>query len=504
MEGLKDLVHLSEVTSFGGVGIAIAVVLLLALRVLLARKERRHIRIPLGMLLTYVLVVVLRAIVPADSSSQEWLRVSGLFLILAAIGNAAFLLVIDWFVGQRLGRPLPRIFRDIVAIAVYAVVSIVTLRAVGVELGSLLTTSALLTAAIALSLQDTIGNLFAGLALEAQRPFVVGDWIQFDDDPDHIGRVTEINWRATKVLTNDRVEVIVPNGALAKMSIINFTQPTPISRRRIEVRAPLDVPPRLVQDTIIRAVEGMPQILGDPPPMVLVAGFEESAVRYDVYFHIDDFELRLRIGSLVRSRIWYGLTRAGIHIPHAVRDVRWRDTSREAETQRLARIAEREQDIRKVDFLDALRDEAIRELAELTDIRLFTAGEPIIMQGEKGDELFIVRSGEVAVVLEKDGQETEVARLGPGKFFGEMSLMTGERRSATVRALVECEMLVIGHEAFKSILLAHPNAAEHVSRSLSRRQGQLDERASALPEAHEPEADRESALLTRIRSFFKL
>ena len=93
------------------------------------------------------------------------------------------------------------------------------------EPGSLLTTSALLTAVVGLSLQDTLGNMLTGLALQMQRPFEVGDWIQFDPDPRNIGQVIEVNWRATTVMTIDDVEVIVPNGALAKAPIRNFSQP---------------------------------------------------------------------------------------------------------------------------------------------------------------------------------------------------------------------------------------------------------------------------------------
>ncbi len=505
MEEWLDLILPERVTSYGGVGIAIAAGLILALRLLLPRKERRRIRVPLVMLLLHILLVILRTIVPEGARTQEWLGTASLFLVLAAMGSASFLLVIDWLLGLRLGKVLPRIFRDIIQILVYAVVSIITLRAAGVEPGSLLTTSALLTAAIALSLQDTLGNLFAGLALEAQRPFMVGDWIQFDDDQDHIGKVIEVNWRAVRVLTNDGVEVIVPNGALAKLNIVNFTQPSRVSRRRVVVRAPLDVPPRRVQDTIMRSVEGLGQVLREPAPMVLVGDYGDNAILYDVYVYIDDFEARLRIESRVRSRIWYGFTRAGIPIPYEVRDVRFRDASKDAETLRSARLADREELLRRVHFLDVLEDEAVRDLAGRTEIRLFAAGERVIRQGDEGDELFIVRSGEVSVVLEKQGQETEMARLGPGKFFGEMSLMTGEERSATVRAVDECELLVIGHEAFKPILLSYPEAAESVGKALASRQAQLDERASAIPASGETKASvGERALLTRIRSFFKL
>ncbi len=500
-----DLLVSGKVTTFGGLGIVVAIVLLLALRVLLPRQQRRQIRVPLTMLLLHVTCVLSRVVLPADSGAQHWLSLSALFFIMASMGNAAFVLVIDWFVGHRLGRPLPRIFRDIIAGIVYVVVSFITLRAVGVEPGSLLTTSALLTAVIALSLQDTLGNLFAGLALEAQRPFALGDWIGYDADPDHIGCVTEMNWRATKILTNDGVEIIIPNGALAKMPIVNYTQPTPVSRRSVSVRAPLDVPPLRVQEAILGSLHGTDGVLESPAPFVTVDRLDETAVVYKVRYYIDRFGSKLQIESLVRFRVWYAMARAGIPLPVPAMDVGWTDASREAGKRHELRVAERERDIRQVGFLAVLEDDAIMALAERTEIRLYTAGETVIEQGGQGNELFIVRTGEVSVIVEKDGQKEEVARLGPGKFFGEMSLMTGEKRSATVRAVDACELLVVGHAAFKSILLAHPEAAESVSKALARRRARLDERMS-LTDARPSGDDREheSALLSRIRSFFKL
>ncbi len=500
-----DPILSGSVTSFGGLGIALAIVLLVALRILLPAGTRKPIRVPFTLLLLHVLVILVRALVPEKSGADEWLSVAALFTSLATLGNAGFLLVIDWFVGVRLRKPMPRIFRDIIGVLVYVVVSIVTLRSAGVEPGSLLTTSALLTAVIALSLQETLGNLFAGLALEAQKPFAVGDWIQFDADPSHAGRVVEMNWRATKVVTNDGVEIIIPNGTLAKLPIFNYSQPSPVTRQRVFFGAPYDVPPARVQEVVGKAVSGLPDVLEDPAPQVLLKSYQDSSIEYMVLFHIRDFGARLRIESLVLSRVWYGMARAGIPFPFPVRDVRWRDASKDAEREAEERIAGREAGIRQVAFLAALSGPVVRQLAEHTEIRRFTAGETVIVQGDAGDELFIVRRGEVAVVVSRDGREAEVARLGPGKFFGEMSLMTGEARSATVRALEECELLVVGHAAFESILLAYPETAERVGKALAKRQAQLEARASLVPDAAgSAQSDRENALLSRIRSFFKL
>ena len=141
------------------------------------------------------------------------------------------LLVLDTILSRRLDRPLPKIIRDILQGLVYFVLALAILRQLGVEPGQLLTTSALLTAVVGLSLQDTAGNLIAGLSVQLQRPFDVGDWIQFDDNPKNIGRVIEINWRATTLLTLDENEIIVPNGLLAKAPLRNYTKPTNVARR---------------------------------------------------------------------------------------------------------------------------------------------------------------------------------------------------------------------------------------------------------------------------------
>ena len=127
------------------------------------------------------------------------------------------------------------ILRDIAQGVLYLFVVLAALRALGFDPGSILTTGAVVTAVIGLSLQETLGNLVAGLAIQLQRPFDVGDWVSFDEDAKHIGRVIEINWRATKVITLDQVEIVIPNGPLAKAPIRNFTKPAVLSRRRLQV-----------------------------------------------------------------------------------------------------------------------------------------------------------------------------------------------------------------------------------------------------------------------------
>jgi hypothetical protein len=306
---------------------------------------------------------------------------------------------------------VPAIFRDVGQALVYAAVVFVTLRQAGVEPGSLLTTSALLTAVIGLALQETLGNLVAGLAIQAQRPFEVGDYIQFDADPRHIGQVVEINWRATRILTEDRVEMVVPNGPLAKSAIKNFTKPDHHLRRTVVFSVPQSQPPLRVKDAVLKAVGGLTHVAVNPAPQVLINSWKDKDqhVEYVLQYVVEKFEERERLDSAMRERIWYALERAGVMPRLPVGE---------------AELTAVEQRLGAIDFLAALTAEQRTQLARAVEKRTYLNGETIISAGDEGSEFFILQRDEVRILVGGN----EVARLKPGAFFGEMSLLTGERR----------------------------------------------------------------------------
>lgn len=504
--------HLTDVfvrlASSGALGISVAVALLVAVRLLMPADERRKLRLPIILLGFHVAMLLCRLPLDPASELHRTISVFSLFFLLSALGRAAFLLVVDLIVGVRLNRPLPRIIHDILQGLVYAGVLLVTLRAAGVEPGSLLTTSALITAVLGLSLQETLGNLFAGLSLQAQRSFEVGDWIQLDPDPKSIGQVVEINWRATRVLTLEQFELTIPNGMLAKSAIRNFTKPTRVARRSIEVEGPYEVSPRQVEKALLGATQSVPGVLAAPAPFVLTSRFAGSGIAYQLCFFIDDFARRDRIESAIRQRIWFIFQRAGISIPFSTHTVRMADTSAESEARTAAEaLSLRLESLRVVDFMAALPPPLLLRLATLSKTCHYMGGEHVIHQGAAaGHELFIVQSGEVSVIVGRDGGSTaEVARLGPGKFFGEMSLMTGEPRSATIQAVNDCALVKVDKGAFHEILAAAPEIAEKITEVLVARQTALGENVSSrrVRAAGETEA-KTSALLGKIREFFSL
>lgn len=493
-----------DARAFDGLGFVAAVVLLAVAAVSLRPEGRGQLRLPAALLAVFLALYPVSEWV-TDPVLDPIVHVVALAAILTSIGRSSFLALHALYERRRAG-PLPRILQQILQGAIYAVVALVILRAAGVEPGSLLTGSALVTAVIGLSLQETLGNLFAGLAIQAQQPFAVGDWIQFDADASSTARVSEINWRATRLVTIDNVEITVPNGALARAWIRNYSRPDPKVRRAVTIVAPASLPPAEAHRIFLEALPGTEAVLDTPAPDCQTIAFTDRGVEYRVRYWTTAFDRREPIDSLVRDRLWYALHRAGHEIPGATRKVFVHETTAEARAagEADATLA-REKVLRAIDFLAPLDEAALRTVAEAARRRHFAPGEVVIREGDAGDELFLVERGELQVVVRRaKGDDAIVARLGPAEFFGEMSLMTGERRRATVQASAATVVLAVGHDAIAPILKGNPTLAEHISTVLA-------EREFALGRIVEGDGDRQSVidresvvLLDRIRRFFRL
>ncbi len=488
------------------VGVFAAALLLALARWLLPKEDKARAKQPFVYLVLSVAIGLAAFFVDEKQDTGRVLHFLYVFFLLASLGRSLVLLGVDVVFGRRTHRAPPRIFRDVTQAIVYVVVVMLTLRAVGVEPGSLLTTSALLTAVVGLALQDTLGNMVSGLALQMQRPFEVGDWIQFDLEQRNIGKVTEVNWRATTIMTNDLVEVILPNAMLAKSQIRNFSRPSTVSRRLVTVQGDYAVPPRRVQEAIVASLAGTPGVLDDPPPYVQTRSFADSGIEYAVYFFTNDFATREKIDAVVRDRVWYAMQRRGVGIPFPTRTVHMHHMSEETERRAHDRELERrDQVLRCVDFLEVLPPDAHRALAAAAAVRLYAPGETIVKQGDASNELFIIDRGEVAIELVREGAAPiTVAKLAGRKFFGEMGLLTGEPRTATVRAASECELLVLDHEAFHQTLAAHAGVVDKLGDLLAQRQAELEAAASSKRPEAVPIQDRSRRLISQIKDWFKL
>jgi len=489
----------------GLLGIGLALLLAALAFASLARGERHLARAPVLLLAGHVAVRWVERNTAPGALDTRLLTFVGVVTLFGSMARSAFLLGVMSRVARRFARPWPRILRDLLQGFLYFGVALVALRAAGVEFGSLLATSALLTAAIGLSLQEPLGNLFAGLALQAQPPFSVGDWVQFAEGPNGIGRVLEINWRATHLVTIGDVEVIVPNGVIAKAPLKNFSRPTQLMRHDTTLVLPDSVPPQRVQGIVLRVLGDLPGVLSTPPPSVLVGQFIERGTTYAMRYYITDYAMVEPIEGELRKRLWYALRRERIELPtprsrveampeqHSVTSLA--RTHLEPRPAMAARLG-------AVDFLAGAKPEVLERLAHGAVCALYAPGETVIREGESGTELFIVERGSVQVLAKRGGGvSTQVAVLHSGHFFGEAALLREEQRSATVVAATECELLVISAGAFRAAAELDASLAERLTDKLTSRLVELRQAVSKIAR-DEDEERRSLILIERIKRFF--
>lgn len=502
MDGLTEALTHGDLLSLSGAGVLLSAGLIVAAFVLLPAGERGRVRGPLWLLIGHILCSLPRLAWGKAGAAVELLDLLATLFLLLSVGHAAVVLLMDTLLARRFQRAAPKIFRDIASGLMYMTAGLVTLRAAGVDAASLLTTSALLTAIIGLSLQDTLGNLFAGLSLQGEHPFDVGDWIEFGGEAS-AGRVVEINWRATKVRTLEHVELTIPNGQLARAAIFNYSRPNPLVRRSVRVVVGHEMPTAHVQALIAEAVVGIRGMRESPAPTVLTEAFDERGVRYWVRFFIDDFADRYIVDSAVRDRVWYALSRAGLLPAIPVRQVRLEEHGDEKKAQLAdAERARWRRALSQVELLSGVRERDLTALAEASKPLRFGPDELVVRQGEPGDSLYVCLSGELEVRFAPErGPSQVISRLGPGGVFGEFSAMTGERRSASVKARGDTELLCLDRDAFEQVLADNPQLAETFSQRLAQRRAELGA-LSGRPDRTNADAVRESeALLERIRGF---
>jgi small-conductance mechanosensitive channel/CRP-like cAMP-binding protein len=484
------------------------VVAIAAIRILCRRPALRRLSFALSLLALTGSLALFRALTSSDSAFVEPYH---RFLLLFSLAYGAFklieVLIIDVLPGRSALRQAPAILRDVVAAVVGGLILIVLLRAsFGVDVAALVATSAALSIVVGLALQETLANLFAGLALMLERPFKPGDWIQMGD---LIGQVQEISWRAVRLqLMRQEDYLIVPNSVVAKSQIVNMSQPRPVHGHAVEISAPSHEPPDRVRRVLLEAVAEVPGVLREPAPRARIMRIKAPEVVYQLVYYLEDYPRLHDLQGDVLSRVWYAFRRNGIALPYPASDVFWRDSdkvagdARATETQRVTAL------LHGVDFLEALSSDQLQRLASQVQIVPFPAGSAVVRQGDAGDSLFVVAEGrvEVSVHAPGGGPERSLATLGPGDYFGEMSLLTGAPRSATIRTAGEVGLVILHKDALRPLLVADPTVPERLSKTLARRQAERDDalHRTAATEYEGPGADRASQLLGLMRRFFGL
>lgn len=403
----------------------------------------------------------------------------------------------------------PRILEDVLVMLAYVAWGLVRLRYAGLDLSQIVTTSAVITAVIAFSMQDTLGNILGGLAIQLDDSLEVGDWIKVDDVT---GKVSDIRWRSVSIETRNWETVVIPNGQLmkSKFTVLGRRSGRPVQWRRwVWFDTDYSVPPSRViavaQETLQRAA--VANMAADPAPQCVLMALEAGRARYAIRYWLTDLWQDDGTDSAVRLHLVAGLQRAGLSIAALQYSVHMlKEGEKQHQADEARELAQRLQALRHIDIFAHLQEDELRRVAERLVYTPFAPDDIITRQGAQAHWLYILVSGEVRVDYEDAGGQHPVSQLHEGTVFGERGMMLGERRSATVTAVGDVKCYRLDRASFEDIIRSRPEMAEDISRILAAREMELKNVLQTLDkEAHAAELDRRHGeILGRIRSFFGL
>ncbi len=471
----------------------------------------------------FLLIAVIRAIASVNlSSSKVWLtikaallgvattilarsvnvppaftpyvrEIQGLILLLC-LGNLLAYLLVDLYLEFRMKRQVPTFLRELVHAAVYLFAAATALRVIfEIDMASILTTTTVLTAAVAFAMQTTLASIVSGFHIQADGNFKRRTWVWIKDK-EISGEIVNVGFRYSTLRTTERHLVHIPNNFLAQ-NIVHAIGNRDDGPAGINLKVLLDysLSPEKAKTILLECLREEPGILAEPAPAVRIDLFMENGIQYNLRYHLEDYGTLLAARDAILGRVWYAVAREGQTFPYPHREI----IGKKPEPPfRPGDRAVRDH-LRRIEVLSPLEDEVLDELSNRVHPRIFGPGEAVVRQGEEGNSLFVNLCGDLDVSV--DGRN--VGRVTRGEFFGEMSLLTGEKRRATVTAVGEVRLIEISKEAIEPIVQSHPAVAEGLSVALERRMEKIVE-ARQLPMTAAEAATPPDVILRKIKNFF--
>lgn len=396
---------------------------------------------------------------------------------------------------------VPKFLGQMISIILFLIALAIVLQGIyKQEVPGLLAGAGIVGIVLGLALQDTLGNIFAGFAIYFGGQFKPGDWLKVNDEH---AEIMEINWRSTRLRTKDNVFLDIPNANITKETVYNYTHPTTLHAMRIEIGLEYDVSPEKVRKVLIDATSMVPSVAPEPPPKVYLTEFEASSITYQIKFWMNDHRLYDETLSDIRVNLWYALRRHNISIPYPIQ----LETSFDPPNHEERRKALACEALSKVFFAKCLNREQTEHLLAGARTVEFGPREYIIRQGQEGDSMYVLMDGQASVLVDVNGSPQVVASISSGDCIGEMSLLTGEKRSATILTTEETVAVQIDKTTLAPLIEENPELVEILSGLLAERllknEGVLAQSLSAQQMAEKCQTLK-SGFLFKLRSFFSL
>lgn len=416
-------------------------------------------------------------------------------VVLLCLAKLVTYLTVDVYLRIHTQREVPSFLRDSVRLVVYLAVGIISLRLVfKIDLSAIVTTTTVITATIAFAMQSTLTNALSGFSIQSDQLLARGNWISIREK-NIFGEIVNVGFRYTTVKNPENQLTMVPNSVIMQ-NLVTYhgnrdTEEKPALQ--VDVMLGYDMPPEMAKALLLKVLSDDGEVLDQPEPLVRLLALQDSGITYQMRFCIVEPSRRVPVQDSIYSQIWYAVNRAGYSFPYPHRQIITGE-NRQPFAFSKEQVAAYLRDSGLFAMLDV---QAVDALVERAPIAVFGASEVVVRQGEGGSSLFIVLKGALDVAI--DG--AVVGIIYQGSFFGEMSLLTGEPRMATVRAASEVWLAEITKVIMEPILHANPALLEALSTVLAERERNSRASRASRNEAV-PAAPRSEDYLQRLKCFF--
>lgn len=452
----------------------------------------------------------------AKASAHSLITLEILFWLVGAylVNRIANRFFWDKAIAQAMQRPVPGVLKELSTVFIYifagACISAFVFKQ---SLTAFLATLGAGSVVLGFALRNLLSDLFTGLAVNFDNNFAIGDWLIVPSNTGGegtVGQVEEIGWRCTRMTCEDGTTVVMPNSMLGLEKIVNISRPSITTRYEASITIDYTIPVERARRILLAAMESVSALEGfskETKPKVLVSNTGKRGVKYTLRYWIHpwhplspntsrDLILTAALQHLQTAGITPAYTKAEIyHEPMPAKHFQGHS------------IADKVSLLTHITIFEKLEESELQRVAaEMRRVQL-SPGEILFRRNDEGSSLFILIEGllNVQVDLHGSGQEQTVSQLSPGDFFGEMALLTGERRSATIQAQTTAVVYEISRPTIIQLIQERPEISECMSRAVAHRQLKLDQARDQIANT-EAETEVQSItqqILLKMKSFFK-
>jgi small-conductance mechanosensitive channel/CRP-like cAMP-binding protein len=399
------------------------------------------------------------------NAHHAWLALNILAWIAGAVLAARLVQALGWNqIGRKTGRYAPYLLVQITNVLIYVSAAMGMAGVLfEIPLTGAIATSSVIGLVMGFALKSLISDTFSGIALNLDQGFSINDFIMLVGRPGTTrisGRVTQINWRSTYLETPENSTLVIPNTVVSESIVMNFSRPAPASEFELIVTLDFEVPSERavrVLNAAVHAAARENKAIWDCKARI--SELNTTGITYKIKYMLDPSKLGPgKAKHFILGHVERQMKLTGLSLAHPKVD-NWSRETPEINNS-LGDVLNRIWLLKKIQLFKQFAEGELAGLAERMTMRTFAPGTQVITAGDAGQSMFLLSEGLTSVLVKGEDGEVDVATLRPGDFFGEMSLLTGEPRSATIMTLSETVAFEIDKEDLLPLLDANPDAAE--------------------------------------------